>query len=137
MMSMTGFAISRALCRGFTRSTSGSFVDKAKNPPLHRPHEVAESRAGLGLLGRIRRLGHSLFSTLGGAKAFRDHSFYRRRSNALPAGGDKSVLGRSGLTPCDRFVGPLWLTTKLLQRFRNTRPSGGGDCLCHWKKSEQ
>src|SRR5438552_18191358 len=72
IMSMAGPAIWVALWRRLRRSTSGSFVDKAKEARLHRPREVAQPVAGAFLPARLRRAWRSLFSTLGHPETFRN-----------------------------------------------------------------
>src|SRR2546429_9516533 len=93
-MSMTGPAILVALWRRLRRSTSGSFVDKAREARLHRPREVAQSVAGAFLPAYLRRAWRSLFSTLGHSETFRDCLVHWRGPCARAACADASVCRR-------------------------------------------
>src|SRR5207237_5036746 len=117
IMSMTGPAIWAALCRRLGTSTSGSFVDNARNARLHRPHEMAQSVAGAFLSPRVRRAWCSLFSTLGHSEAFRNYFIYRTGTFSRPFGSDSRLCRRRGWAPKPRFDDSSGFIDQLLERF--------------------
>src|SRR6266446_9028815 len=126
-----------ALCRRFSRSTSRSFVDKARKAPLHRPREVAQPIAGTYLPLRLCRPRRRLFQTLGRPKAFRNNFVHWRGTRTRPGGNDAHLRRRRRSASGLRVDESRRSDKESLEGFCRSRPGRCGNCNGNGKQSEQ